>query len=258
MASAPIVKTQRRVTRDKLSHALGGVAEVIKQFEALGSDVSVTLPDSIGAAQDAANAAETTADSAVADIGTLRALPFVLIAPTGFLSSERTLAVGLGLKLTDGGANAAVTLDRSDLVSVLPADVTDSTAAFVDATGLVLALEANATYLVDGLITFESAAITTGLGLTFTVPAAATLVGQFHHNSSATALMGSYSNTGGTVKGNTTDVLTAADPVPIFGRWLIKTAATPGNAQLQFRSEVAASQVKLRGGLSVLLARRLA
>jgi hypothetical protein len=46
--------------------------------------------------------------------------------------------------------------------------------------------------------------------------------------------------------------------VPISGRWVVKTAAAAGVAQLQFRSEVAASAVTLKAGLSALTAQRLA
>jgi hypothetical protein len=136
--------------------------------------------------------------------------------------------------------------------------VSDATGAFVNATGLSLALAANATYLVDGLLAFQSAAITTGLALTFALPAGASIVGGYSHNTTATALEGSYNNAAGAVGGNTSAAAVAAANLPSSGRWMIATSATPGAAQLQFRTEVAASSVTLKAGLSALIATRLA
>jgi hypothetical protein len=151
-----------------------------------------------------------------------------------------------------------VTLDRSDLISVLGADVTDSTGAFVNATGLALTFAANATYLVDGLLAFQSAATTTGLALTSTLPAGASIAGGYSHNTTASAIEGSYNNATGAVGGNTSAAAVAAANLPITGRWLISVGATPGAAQLQFRTEVAASAVTLKAALSALIATRLA
>jgi hypothetical protein len=129
---------------------------------------------------------------------------------------------------------------------------------FVNATGLALTLVANATYLVDGMLAFQSTAITTGLALTFTLPAGASLVGSYSHNTTATAIEGSYNNAGGAVGGNTSASAIAAANLPITGRWIIAVGATPGVAQLQFRTEVAASAVTLKAALSALIAARLA
>lgn len=280
----PAVRSQQ-LTRDKLAEFLKS-HELIKAFENLSYDVSQTLPDAVqidseaieqaqltadaavlgaAAAQGSADTAQATADSAVtqaaaaqANIDLLEAAPFVMIGSDPTASNERSLAVGLGLTLTDNGPGSTAVLDRSDLLSLLPGDVSDSTAAFVDATGLALSLAANATYLVDGLLTFQAAAATTGLALGFTLPAGASISGLYRHNTTAIASEGSYNIAAGAVKGNTTGVLVLTENVPIEGRWLIKTAATAGVAQLQFRSEVVASAVTLKAGLSVLIAKRIA
>lgn len=284
MATRPPVKSQP-LTRNKLAEFLKS-HELVTAFENLLRDVSKTLPDAaendsaaaeaaqetadaalIGAAaaQSSANAAQATASSALAQAGAaqanvdlLEAAPFVMIGTDPTAANERTLAVGPGLKLTDNGPGSTAVLDRSDLLSLLLGDVSDSTAAFVDATGLSLALEANAVYLVDGLLTFQAAATTTGLALGFTLPAGASISGLYRHNTTAVASEGSYNIAGGAVKGNTSGVLVLTENVPIEGRWLIKTAGTAGVAQLQFRSEVAASAVTLKAGLSVLIAQRIA
>lgn len=280
----PAVRSQQ-LTRDKLAEFLKS-HELIKAFENLSYDVSQTLPDAAAVDSEAIEAAQLTADAAVigaaaaqadadaaqltadnaltqagaaqANVDLLEAAPFVMIGSDPTAPNERTLAVGLGLTLTDNGAGSTAVLDRSDLLSLLPGDVSDSTAAFVDATGLALSLAANATYLVDGLLTFQAAATTTGLALGFTLPAGASISGLYRHNTSAVASEGSYNIAAGAVKGNTTGVLVLTENVPIEGRWLIKTAGTAGVAQLQFRSEVAASAVTLKAGLSVLIAQRIA
>lgn len=270
MADRPQVLTQL-VSRDKLA-AVFKSQEMIKAFENLTRDVSTTLPDAsagnssaIETAQATANAAAalaTTANgnaaTAQAGVAALNAVPFVTISVSPTVANERALAISSDLTLVDGGAGGSVTLGLNQLNVILGADVSDSTAAFVNATGFTLPLAINATYLVDGLITFQSAAVTTGIGLGFTLPAGAAISGGYSHNTTATAIEGSYNNASGAVKGNTSGVLTALDNVPIIGRWAITTGATAGNAQLQFRSEVAASAVTLKAALSVLVARRIA
>jgi hypothetical protein len=39
---------------------------------------------------------------------------------------------------------------------------------------------------------------------------------------------------------------------PVSGRWIVQTGATGGTVQLQFRSEIAASAVTMRAGLTAL------
>lgn len=272
MADRPNVQTPRLVTRDKLMAAFNGSHEVAVAFESLLRDVNLILPDAnqdSSDTADAALAAATTAQAAAtaagsaaavaqSDANALKMPPYVVMAIDPQLVNERALAVGLGLKLIDGGAGGAATLDQSDLVSILGADVADSTGAFVDATGLALTLAANATYLIDGLLTFQSAAVTTGLALGFTLPAGASISGAYSHNTTATAIEGSYNNAAGAVGGNTSAAAAATTNLAITGRWIVTTGATVGNAQLQFRTEVAASAITLKAALSALIARRLA
>jgi|SRR6187549_377858 len=267
MASSTV---PRLVTRDKLQRVLKD-HELVVAVENLLAQSSLT-PNQIEAVQAAADAAQADADAAQvtataaasasaaaqADANALKLPSYVTLGLSGTLASERVLAIGLGLTLADSGAGAPVTLDRSNLISVLGADVSDATGAFVNATGLALNLVANATYLVDGLLAFQSAAVTTGLALTFTLPAGASIVGSYSHNTTATAIEGSYNNAAGAVGGNTSAAAIASANLPITGRWIIAVAATPGVAQLQFRTEVAASTVTLKAALSALIATRLA
>lgn len=260
-----------QLSREKIAQ-FAGSPENVRAVEALFTQLANTPDDvadaaaaaaaaqaSADAAQSTATAAGVAAAAAQADATALKAPQYLTLAVSATLTSERTLALDpLALKGVDGGAGAAFTLSSADLVTILPGDVADSTAAFVDATGFLVALLANATYVIDGLITFQSAAVTTGIALGFTIPAGASISGSYQHNTTATAIEGSYNIASGAVKGNTSGVLTAADNVPIAGRWIVKTAATAGNAQMQFRSEVAASAVTLKAGLSALVARRIA
>lgn len=239
---------------EELQRSLANAPEALTQA---AEDAAQALLDA-AAAMAAAVVAQTSANAAQANVDAVEAVAFVTVGPSGATPNERALAVGQGLQLVDGGAGGNVTIGTTELIAVLPSDVSDVTGVFSDASGLALALAANTTYLVDGLLTFQSAAVTTGLALGFTLPAGAAISGMYQHNTTATALEGSYNIAAGAVKGNTSGVLVATENVPIQGRWLIKTGATAGNGQLQFRTEVAASSVTMKAGLSVLVARRIA
>jgi hypothetical protein len=258
MASLPLL------TRSQLNVIFRGDEAVIRAYEALQSGMQF-VPDDVAqalldaeAAQLTADAAQVSADAAQADVDALEAVRFVTIGTDPLTPNARSIGPGQGIAITDGGAGNPVVIATSDLIAVLPSNVSDSTGAFVDATGMALALPINATYIVDALITFQAAAVTTGIAFGFTLPAGASMSGMYQHNTTATALEGSYNIAAGAVKGNTTAVLVAAENVPAQGRWVIKTAGTAGTAQLQFRTEVAASAVTLTAGLSVLIARRVA
>lgn len=261
-----------QLTRSQLAKAFNNDQALIRAFESLFSGVKFA-PDNIQAVQElanlaitnAANAQSTASDAGIAaaaaqaDVASLAAVPFVTIGTSPTTPNERALAVDpLGLSLTDSGPGGAVTIGRADLIAVLAADVSDVTGVFVNAGALSLNLVGGASYLVDALLTFQSAAVTTGLAIGFTLPAGAVISGLYQHNTTATALEGSYNIASGAVKGNTSAVLVATENVPLQGRWLIKTDVTAGSAQLQFRTEVAASAVTLKAGLCVLLARRIA
>lgn len=258
-------------TRRQLEIAARGDVALLRAFEALFAGVQFA-PEEIEAAQATADealadaaAAQGTADAAVLaaqnaqdEVDTLELVEFITAAADPEAPNARVLDVGLGLTLTLGAPGTTATLDRSDLTAVLGVDVADSTAALVDATGLVISLVADATYMVDAALTFQSAAVTTGLALAFTLPAGATISGRYEHPLTNTTSEGSFNNASGAVGANTTGVPAATTNLPLTGRWVIKTAATAGDAQLQFRSEVAASAVTLKAGLSALIARRIA
>lgn len=283
MAERPAVKTPT-VTRPELEAIFKSPA-LVRAFEALLRDVATVLPDAaedmsldVEAAQAAADAAQSTADDAEAaafnaqasadnaqtsanaaqvDVDALGLVPFIVVAPDPAATEARALAVSAGLTINDSGPGGSITVGLDRDVEILPSDVSDTTGVLVDAVGLLIPLEANSVYAIDGLITFQSAALTTGIALALTLPAGASISGGYQHNVSANMLEGSYNIASGAVKGNTSGVLVINENVPITGRWLITTSATPGDAQLQFRTAVALSSVTLKAGLSVLTSNRL-
>ncbi len=133
----------------------------------------------------------------------------------------------------------------------LAADVANSTVAPVAATGLSFAAAANATYLVEVVGTFQSAAITTGIALALDIPSGA-VSGMTVHPASATTLTGTEQIADAVTTGATTGVRAAATNVPIMATFIVSTTATAGQIQLLFRSEVAASAVTLKAGLTAM------
>jgi len=267
VASSP---RTRLTNRDAIAKVFK-TPEMIKAFEALqedalnGSqgveDAQLTADQALAnaaAAQTTATAADSAAAGAQATANALALPSYIVLAASAALSNERVLTPSSDFVLTDGGPGAAAALALNSQTVVLGADFTESAGAFANVTGMLATLAANATYLVDGLLTFQSAATTTGLALTFTLPAGAAISGGYSHSTTATALEGSYNNASGAVGGNTSAAAAAATNLPITGRWILKTSATAGNAQLQLRTEVAASAVTLKADLSVLIVRRIA
>ena len=157
---------------------------------------------------------------------------------------------------TNEGQRAFEDLQR-DITNIWPQgsyldnDVSNSTVALAD-TGLLGSLEPSAWYVVEADLTFQSAAVTTGIALAFDLPAGAVISGSFEHFNTSTAKVGSYNIASNAFKSATTGVLVANENVPLTGRWLIKNGATMGNANLRFASEDAASAVTLKGGLCAL------
>lgn len=151
---------------------------------------------------------------------------------------------------------AAIGLAPGETV-ILVADVAEAAGVFADAPGMEAMLDANTTYLVEGLLTFQSAGAGVGIGLTFTLPVGATISGGFRHFTTATAENGGYTNASGSVSSNTAAVPVVNDNNPITGRWIMKTAAAKGAAQLRFRSSAAATAVTLKKDLSTLVFRKV-
>ena len=133
----------------------------------------------------------------------------------------------------------------------LPADVANSTVALAAVTGLSFVAAANTTYLVQVFGAFQSAAVTTGIAMALDIPSGS-VAGQIIHPTSATSLGGTEQIADSATTGATSGVRAAATNVPIFDAFVIAIGVTAGTVQLQFRSEIAASAVTMKAGLTIM------
>ena len=133
----------------------------------------------------------------------------------------------------------------------LTADVTNNTATLANVTGLALALAANSTYQVHGRIMFQTAATTTGIRLTQTVPSGATVVAQWSTPTSLTA--STLANQRAADAGATTTAIDTANANTLATTSiLVVTAATAGNLQIRFASEVSGSKAVVKAGSNLV------
>jgi hypothetical protein len=133
----------------------------------------------------------------------------------------------------------------------LSADVSNSTVTLANVTGLSFTGAANTTYLVEVLGTFQSAAATTGIALALDIPSGS-VSGQNIQPASATTVTGTEQIADAATTGATTGVRAAVTNVPILATYIVAIGATAGTVQLQFRSEVAASAVTMKAGLTAM------
>lgn len=133
----------------------------------------------------------------------------------------------------------------------LGADVSNSTVTLASVTGLSFTAAANATYLVELVGTFQSAATSTGIALALDIPSGS-VSGLLIHATLATVLGGSEQIADSATTGATTGVRAAATNTPIIARWIIAIGGAGGTVQLQYRSEIAASAVTMKAALTAL------
>jgi hypothetical protein len=137
----------------------------------------------------------------------------------------------------------------------LTADVTNNTVTLANATGLAIALAANSTYAVDARVMFQTAATTTGIRLTQTVPTGATVVAQWNTPTSLTA--STQANQRAIDTGAATTAIDTANANTLArAELLIITSATAGNLQIRFASEIAASNAVIKAS-SHLIAHKI-
>ena len=133
----------------------------------------------------------------------------------------------------------------------LAADVTNNTTTLANVTGLALALAANSTYEIDGRVMFQTAATTTGIRLTQTVPSGATVVAQWNTPTSLTA--STLANQRAADAGATTTAIDTANANTLATTSiLVVTAATAGNLQIRFASEVSGSKAVVKAGSNLV------
>ena len=123
-------------------------------------------------------------------------------------------------------------------------------------TGLAIALAANGTYAIDAKMMFQTAATATGIRLTQTAPAGATVVAQWNTPTSLTARTLANQRAADTGAA-TTGVDVANANTLATASLLVITGATAGNLQIRFASEVANSNAVVKAG-SHLVATKVA
>ena len=133
----------------------------------------------------------------------------------------------------------------------LAADVPNSTVTLAAVTGLSFTAIANTSYLVEVIGTFTSAATTTGIALALDIPSGI-IAGQIVHPTTATALGGTEQIADNATTGATIGVRAANANVPVFATFIVVIGVTGGVVQLQFRSEIAASAVTMKAGLTAM------
>jgi hypothetical protein len=135
--------------------------------------------------------------------------------------------------------------------TILAADVANNTVTLAPVTGLAFAANANTTYLVELIGAFQSAASTTGIALALDIPSG-TVSGHGFHLISTNGMNGFDQIADNAVIGATGGTRAPNVNIPISARFLVAIGAAGGTVQLQFRSEVAASAVTMKAGLTAL------
>jgi len=115
MADRPEVKT-RPVTRNKLQEVFG-THELVKAFEDMVQDVSVTLPDSVVDQSDAIEAAQNTADAALEAAEDAQATADAALAAAA--AAQATADAALALAGTGGGGGGYTNSETAPTSPVL-------------------------------------------------------------------------------------------------------------------------------------------
>lgn len=134
---------------------------------------------------------------------------------------------------------------------LLAGDFTNSTTSFTSVTGMSFTADANATYLVEVMGTFQTAVTTTGIGIGLDIPSGG-VSGQALVPSSNTAVLNVLQTADDAIVANHTGVSAANTDFPFQAKYLVKVAGTGGTVQLRWRSEVAASNAVLRAGAATV------
>ena len=133
----------------------------------------------------------------------------------------------------------------------LASDVVNSTVTLAPVTGLSFVAAQNTSYLVQVFGVLQSAATTTGATLAVDIPSG-TVIGQTLMNSSGAGLLATEQIADNSTTGVTTGVRAANTNIPVQAWFRIDVGATGGTVQLQFRSEIAASAVTMKSGLTAM------
>jgi hypothetical protein len=157
------------------------------------------------------------------------------------------------------GVNAKLAIWRLNTPSyiVLAADAGNSTTTLANITGLLFTAAANATYEIELIGAFQSAAIITGIAVALDIPDGS-IIGINTANISTTVLGDTFQRADNAVAGNGSPSVDAANNnVLITGRWIYVSGAGGGTVQARLRSEVASSNVTIKANLTVLKVTRI-
>lgn len=147
----------------------------------------------------------------------------------------------------DGTVWVDLNADSRLSIARLAADVTNSTTTLANASGLAIAMDANATYGVAVRLLFQTAAANTGIRLTQTAPTGASVFAQWSTPTSLTA--NTVSNQRAVDAGTATNSIDTANATTMATAEILAiNGPTAGNLQIRFASEVAASNAVLKAG----------
>lgn len=155
-----------------------------------------------------------------------------------------------------------ILLQSSSVIAQMTATQASTVVALANITQLLFAMVANAIYRVEAFVTFQSAAVTTGLNLGYTSPTncvpRVNISVPIVSTAGNTAIGNTFPNAALNVAGNVlgTGVTAINSNHTAYMEGIVTNGATAGNFQMQFASEVAASAVTLQIG-SILVATRI-
>jgi hypothetical protein len=166
------------------------------------------------------------------------------------LSNNANSASGF---VTQTGGDSRYVLASTEIISVLGSTQSTTSATLVDCTGLSVAVDANATYQIEGFLLFQSASATNGIWVSLNGPAGFTnFSALFFISVSAisvnTRVISAY-NAGSA----TSDVPAANTTSFILVNGALVNGATAGTLQLRFASEGAGTTVRIMAGSSIRL-----
>jgi len=178
---------------------------------------------------------------------------YVVLAPDGSLTHERTLTAGAGINIVDGGAGATVTIVASEAwtYAFLASDHTNTTTTPTDVPGLAFTPAANKRYEVEGRFFVRAAATTTGaqIGVVWPTGIVAPSAAHLGSPSSATALTLANVTRGTTGAANATGVpSTTLEALGLLTAVLTTGASPSGTFKIRLDSEVAASEARMLAG----------
>lgn len=148
-----------------------------------------------------------------------------------------------------GGSDSRLTTVR------LGSDITSNSTSLANVTGLALALDANSTYAIEARVMFQTAATSTGIRLTQTVPSGATVVAQWNTPTSLTSR--TLANQRAANSGAATSAIDTSNSNTLAtGSLLVITGSTAGTLQIRFASSTTSNAVVKAG--SNLIATKVA